>query len=135
MLTSSRSFTKHKAVSQLTVGRRSRADDNGTIYEVELARQSSDYAGSVNGQAVTLPIEAFPNSIWHYGIVDHALLFDEVNLKLLHVTTHIGPTRSSSTIRKCRPSASPSAAASLPQPGSTRTKTSSWRSSGSRAAR
>jgi Domain of unknown function (DUF6134) len=66
------------------------SDDNGTKYELELARQSSDYAGSVNGQAVTLPIEAFPNSIWHYGIVDHALLFSEVDLKLLHVTTTHG---------------------------------------------
>jgi hypothetical protein len=64
-----------------------RADDNGTIYEVELARQTSDYAGSVNGKAITLPVEAFPNSIWHYDIVDHALLFNEVDLKLFHVTT------------------------------------------------
>jgi hypothetical protein len=41
----------------------------------------------VNGKAVTLPAEAFPNSIWHYGIVDHDMLFNEVDLKLLHVTT------------------------------------------------
>jgi hypothetical protein len=64
-----------------------RADDNGTLYQLELARQPDDYAGSVNGKAITLPIEAFPNSIWHYGIVDHAVLFNEVDLKLLHVTT------------------------------------------------
>lgn len=67
-----------------------RADDNGTVYELELARQTSDYAGSVNGKSVTLPVEAFPNSIWHYGIVDHAVLFNEVDLKLLHVTTAHG---------------------------------------------
>jgi Family of unknown function (DUF6134) len=36
---------------------------------------------------VTLPLEAFPNSIWHYGIIDHPLLFNEVDLKLLKVTT------------------------------------------------
>jgi Domain of unknown function (DUF6134) len=39
---------------------------------------------------VTLPIEAFPNSIWHYGIVNHSLLFNEVDLKLLKVSTTQG---------------------------------------------
>jgi hypothetical protein len=67
-----------------------RADDNGTVYNLELARQTSGYAGSVNGKAVTLPVEAFPDSIWHYGIVDHDLLFNEVDLELLHVTTTHG---------------------------------------------
>lgn len=64
-----------------------RADDNGTIYDLSLVRQASDYAGSVNAKAVTLPIDAFPNSIWHYGIVDHDVLFNEVDLQLLNVTT------------------------------------------------
>jgi hypothetical protein len=63
------------------------ADDNGTKYDLQLTRQSSDYSGAVNGKAVSLPIRAFPNSIWHYGIVDHSLLFNEVDLKLLNVTT------------------------------------------------
>jgi hypothetical protein len=63
------------------------ADDNGTKYNLQLTRGSSQYSGAVNGKAVTLPIEAFPNSIWHYGIIDHSLLFNEVDLKPLKVTT------------------------------------------------
>jgi hypothetical protein len=66
------------------------ADDNGTKYDLELAREAKNYTGKVNNKAVTLPLEAFPNSIWHYGIVDHALLFNEVDLKLLKVTTTQG---------------------------------------------
>jgi hypothetical protein len=71
-------------------GLQGRADDNGTIYNLELGRQASDYGGSVNGKSVTLPAEAFPNSIWHYGILDHNLLFNEVDLQLLHVTIKHG---------------------------------------------
>ena len=63
------------------------ADDNGTKYNLQLTREASDYSGSVNDKPVTLPGEAFPNSIWHYGIVDHSLLFNEVDLKPLKVTT------------------------------------------------
>jgi Family of unknown function (DUF6134) len=63
------------------------ADDNGTKYNLQLTREAKNYSGKVNNKPVTLPIEAFPNSIWHYGIVDHPLLFNEVDLKLLKVTT------------------------------------------------
>jgi hypothetical protein len=63
------------------------ADDNGTKYDLQLMREATNYSGKVNNKPVTLPIEAFPNSIWHYGIVNHALLFNEVDLKLLKVTT------------------------------------------------
>lgn len=63
------------------------ADDNGTKYDLQLTREAGDYSGAVNGKPVTLPLAAFPNSIWHYGIVDHSLLFNEVDLKLLKVTT------------------------------------------------
>ncbi len=66
------------------------ADDNGTKYELQLTREAQDYSGKVNKKPVTLPIEAFPNSIWHYGIVNHSLLFNEVDLKLLKVTTTQG---------------------------------------------
>jgi Domain of unknown function (DUF6134) len=66
------------------------ADDNGTKYELQLTRKSQDYSGEVNKKPVTLPIEAFPNSIWHYGIVNHSLLFNEVDLKLLKVSTTQG---------------------------------------------
>jgi hypothetical protein len=66
------------------------ADDNGTKYDLQLTRDATKYSGKVNNKPVTLPIEAFPNSIWHYGIVDHPLLFNEVDLKLLKVTTTQG---------------------------------------------
>lgn len=66
---------------------RGMADDNGTKYDLQLTREAQDYSGEVNKKAVTLPIEAFPNSIWHYGIVNHSLLFNEVDLKLLKVST------------------------------------------------
>jgi Family of unknown function (DUF6134) len=66
------------------------ADDNGTKYDLQLTRETTKYLGKVNNKPVSLPIEAFPNSIWHYGIVDHALLFNEVDLKLLRVTTAQG---------------------------------------------
>jgi hypothetical protein len=62
------------------------ADDNGTKYGLQLTRNAKDYSGEVNKKPVTLPIEAFPNSIWHYGIVNHSLLFNEVDLTLLKVT-------------------------------------------------
>jgi hypothetical protein len=67
------------------------ADDNGKKYDLRLKRQSTQYSGSVNSKMVTLPIEAFPNSIWHYGIVDQSLLFNEVDLQLLKVSTTIRP--------------------------------------------
>jgi Family of unknown function (DUF6134) len=67
------------------------ADDNGTKYDLRLTRNVNAYAGAVNSKPVTLPIAAFPNSIWHYGIVDHSLLFNEVDLQLLKVTTTHGP--------------------------------------------
>lgn len=62
-----------------------RADDNGKTYDVAVDRQASQYDGKVNGKAVTLPIEAFPNTLWHYGIVDQTLLFKQTDLELLHV--------------------------------------------------
>jgi uncharacterized protein DUF6134 len=62
-----------------------RADDNGKIYDARVNREASDYSGSVNGKATKLPLEAFPSSIWHHGIVDHPLLFSEMDLRLMRV--------------------------------------------------
>ena len=64
---------------------RGSADDNGTKYQVVLERGATEYKGTLNGKAVTLPNEAFPNSLWHYAIVDHKLLFKQTDLQLLHV--------------------------------------------------
>jgi hypothetical protein len=64
---------------------RGNADDNGTKYAVVLERDATEYKGTLNGKAVTLPNAAFPNSLWHYAIVDHNLLFKQTDLQLLHV--------------------------------------------------
>jgi hypothetical protein len=61
------------------------ADDNGKKYDVAVDREPDKYRGTVNGKPVTLPIEAFPNTLWHYGITDHDLLFKETNLELQRV--------------------------------------------------
>jgi hypothetical protein len=62
-----------------------RSDDNGKSYDVSLRRDAADYRGTLNGKAKTVPIDAFPNTLWHYGIVDHKLLFKQTDLELLHV--------------------------------------------------
>ncbi len=72
-----------------------RADDNGKTYDVQLAREAGDYSGAVNEKATNLPLEAFPNSIWHYGITDHSLLFNQMDLRLMRVTV----TRADETIK------------------------------------
>lgn len=64
---------------------RGRADDHGTNYDITLNRGTDSYSGTMNGKAVSVPIEAFPATLWHHGIVDHSLLFSEVDLKLLKV--------------------------------------------------
>lgn len=61
------------------------ADDNGKKYDVAVDRQPDEYRGTVNGKAVTLPVEAFPNTLWHFGITDHNLLFKETDLQLQRV--------------------------------------------------
>ena len=62
-----------------------RADDHGTNYDIMLNRGTDSYSGTMNGKAVSVPIDAFPTTLWHYGIVDHSLLFSEVDLKLFKV--------------------------------------------------
>jgi hypothetical protein len=64
---------------------RGTADDNGTKYEVVLERDPTEYQGTLNGKPATVPSTAFPNSLWHYAIVDHDLLFKQTDLQLLHV--------------------------------------------------
>ena len=61
------------------------ADDNGKKYQVSLKRDATNYQGTLNGKAATLPVDAYPNTLWHYGIVDHRLLFKQTDLELLHV--------------------------------------------------
>jgi hypothetical protein len=61
------------------------ADDNGKAYAISVERGASEYRGTVNDKSRTLPLEAFPNTLWHYGIVDHRLLFKQTDLDLLRV--------------------------------------------------
>jgi Family of unknown function (DUF6134) len=61
------------------------ANENGTKYQVDLKRDATQYKGTLNGKAVTLPLDAYPNTLWHYAIVDHTLLFKQTDLELMNV--------------------------------------------------
>jgi len=64
---------------------RGRTDDNGTVYNAVLERGPAGYTATLNGKPVSLPADAFPASIWHYGIHDHTLLFDLKSFALMRV--------------------------------------------------
>lgn len=64
---------------------RGRTDDDGDIDEVALLRNATHYEGEHNGEAVTIPEGAFPNSVWHHQITQERLLFNIVNLRLMEV--------------------------------------------------
>lgn len=63
-----------------------RTDDNGEVDAVGLERSGSEYRGTLNGEAVTLPHDAFPASLWHYRVTENTLLFNLVNLRLMKVS-------------------------------------------------
>lgn len=60
-------------------------NDDGEVYEVSLTRDPESYGGEINGGTVTVPIDAFPTSLWHYRITEQTLLFDLKDLRLLQV--------------------------------------------------
>jgi hypothetical protein len=60
-------------------------DDNGTKYQAALERKPADYAGTLNSKPVTLPHDAFPTAVWHYGITEQSLLFNIADFRLLRV--------------------------------------------------
>tara|TARA_R110002095_G_scaffold117691_2_gene102627 strand:+ start:581 stop:1210 length:630 start_codon:yes stop_codon:yes gene_type:complete len=62
-----------------------KTDDNGTAHEISLARNSEDYQATYNGKELTLPLNAFPTSPWHYAITENTLLFNIVDFELLNV--------------------------------------------------
>ena len=64
-------------------------DNNGTTYDTSLQKIDNRLDGSVNGNAVSLPATAFPNSLWHYGVIDHEPLFDETTLEVLDVAVAV----------------------------------------------
>ena len=81
---------------------RGMADDNGTKYDLQLTREAKNYSGKVNNKPVTLPIEAFPNSIWHYGIVDHAAVVQRGRSETVEGDHHTGERH-----RRVRPEEDP----------------------------
>jgi hypothetical protein len=66
---------------------RGRTDDDGKVYEASLERGTARYSGVLNSKPVELPDRAFPASVWHYAIVDRALLFDLKVFRLMNVKT------------------------------------------------
>jgi len=64
---------------------RANADNDGERYQSSLRREPTDYVGKLNEKPIELPLEAFPVAVWHYGIVEHSLLFNLPDLKLFRV--------------------------------------------------
>jgi Family of unknown function (DUF6134) len=60
-------------------------DDHRTIFKASLERNPTEYDGVLNGKTLTLPHDAFPNSVWHYAITQKALLFDLKDLRVMKV--------------------------------------------------
>jgi len=60
-------------------------NDDGKKFDVSLKREPDAYGAVLNDKSVTLPHNAFPNSVWHYEITEQSLLFDLIDLKLMKV--------------------------------------------------
>ena len=60
-------------------------NDDGDKYQASVARKPDDYTGVLNGKNLTLPHNAFPNSVWHYQITEQSLLFNLSDLRLMNV--------------------------------------------------
>jgi len=68
-----------------------KTDDNGTPHEISLDRGEKDYRATYNGKDLTLPLDGFPTSPWHYEITENTLLFNIVDFALLKVTVTSSP--------------------------------------------
>lgn len=60
-------------------------DDHRRIYKSSLKRNPKEYDAVLNGNALTLPHDAFPTSVWHYQITEKSLLFDLKDFRLMKV--------------------------------------------------
>jgi hypothetical protein len=60
-------------------------NDDGDKYQASVARKPDDYTGVLNDKNLTLPHNAFPNSVWHYQITEQPLLFNLSDLRLMNV--------------------------------------------------
>ncbi|PHQ66145.1 MAG: hypothetical protein COB93_12390 [Sneathiella sp.] len=68
-----------------------KTDDNGTAHEITLKRGAENYDANYNKKALTLPLDAFPTSPWHYDITKSKLLFNIVDFELLKVEIKESP--------------------------------------------
>lgn len=68
-------------------------NDDGDKFEVSLNREQDAYAAVLNDKSLTLPHNAFPNSVWHYQITEQSLLFDLIDLKLMKVEVSKKPEK------------------------------------------
>jgi hypothetical protein len=66
-------------------------NDDGDKYQASVERTTDDYTGVLNGKNMTLPHNAFPNSVWHYQITEQSLLFNLTDLRLMNVTVSKRP--------------------------------------------
>jgi hypothetical protein len=60
-------------------------NDDGDKFQASVARKPDEYTGVLNGKNLTLPHDAFPNSVWHYQITEQSLLFNLTDLRLMNV--------------------------------------------------
>jgi hypothetical protein len=60
-------------------------NDDGDKYQASIERKPDEYAAVLNGKDLTLPHDAFPNSVWHYQITEQSLLFNLTDLRLMNV--------------------------------------------------
>jgi hypothetical protein len=66
-------------------------NDDGDKYQASVERTPDEYTGVLNGKNMTLPHNAFPNSVWHYQITEQSLLFNLTDLRLMNVTVSKRP--------------------------------------------
>ena len=60
-------------------------NDDGDKYQASVERKPDEYTGVLNGKGLTLPHDAFPNSVWHYQITEQSLLFNLTDLRVMNV--------------------------------------------------
>lgn len=60
-------------------------NDDGKKYQASVERKPDEYTGVLNGKNLTLPHDAYPNSVWHYDITEQSLLFNLSDLRLMNV--------------------------------------------------
>jgi len=60
-------------------------NDDGSKYDGTLKRAADQYDCVLNDKGLTLPHNAFPNSVWHYQITEQDLLFNLTDFKLMKV--------------------------------------------------